>query len=83
MASRKAADASTLEAQRSKKKREDEERLRQKDESIKAARNEQKLRRAWTVAALLAAIGVLSVALMYRKLRAANASLRNPGSTAA
>ena len=79
-ARRKALDASTAQSQLQKKEREDEELLRQKDETTKDLRNQSKLRLAWSVAAALAAAALLAVAFLYRKLRAANVRLKNSDS---
>jgi hypothetical protein len=81
-ASRKALDASTAQSQLQKKEREDEELLREKDETTRELRNERKLRLAWSVAAALAAVALLVVAFLYRKLRVANVRLRNSDSAA-
>jgi len=81
-AGRKAQDASTTQSQLQKKEREDEELLRQKDENTKDLRNQSKLRLAWSVAAALAAVALLAVAFLYRKLRAANVRLKNSDSPA-
>jgi len=76
-ATRKSLDAGTAKTQVEKKNREDEELLRQKDEQAKELRNQEKLRRAWSVAGALAVFGVLLVAFMYRQLRAARVKLKN------
>jgi hypothetical protein len=81
-ARRKALDASTAQSELQKKEREDEELLREKDETSKELRNERKLRLAWSVAAALAAAAILLVAFLYRKLRVANVRLRNSDSPA-
>ncbi|MTW13165.1 hypothetical protein GM658_21400 [Pseudoduganella eburnea] len=81
-ATRKSLDAGTAQAQVTKKNREDEELLRQKDEEAKDLRNQEKLRRAWSVAAALAVLGVLLVAFMYRQLRTARSRLKNFNSSA-
>ncbi|KQV45859.1 MULTISPECIES: hypothetical protein [unclassified Duganella] len=76
-ARRKALDATSAQTQLQKKEREDEELLRRKDENSKDLRNRSKLRLAWSVAAGLAAAALLALALLYRKLRAANVRLKN------
>jgi len=75
-ATRKSLEAGTAQAQLQKKNREEEELLRQKDEDARELRNQEKLRRAWTVAAALAILGVALVAFMYRQLRNARARLK-------
>ncbi len=81
-ATRKSLDAGTARAQAEKKNREDEELLRRKDEEAKEQRNQEKLHRAWTVAGVLAVLGVLLVAFMYRQLRAARVKLKKFDSAA-
>jgi hypothetical protein len=76
-ASRKAQEAKAAKDLLQKKNRENEERLREQDENVKASRNEEKLRFAWSAAAALAAVALLAVAFLYRKLRLANARLKN------
>lgn len=76
-ASRKTQDANAAKSQLQKKNRESEERLREKDESVKESRNREKLRLAWSAVAALAAAALLAVAFLYRKLRLANARLKN------
>jgi hypothetical protein len=77
-ARRKALDASTAQSELQKKEREDEELLREKDETSKELRNERKLRLAWSVAAALAAAAILLVAFLC----VANVRLRNSDSPA-
>lgn len=81
-ARRKAQEASTAQSELQKKEREDEELLREKDESAKERRNEKKLRLAWSVAAALAAAALVLLVLLFRKLRVANARLKNADSPA-
>jgi len=81
-ARRKAQEASTAQSQLQKKEREDEELLREKDDSAKERRNQKKLRLAWSVAAALAVAAMVLLVLLYRKLRVANARLKNSDSPA-
>lgn len=81
-ATRKSLDAGAAQAQAQKKNREDEELLRQKDENARELHNQEKLRRAWTVAVALAVFGALLVAFMYRQLRAARVRLKKFDSVA-
>ncbi|WP_028104366.1 hypothetical protein [Pseudoduganella violaceinigra] len=81
-ATRKSLDASNAKAQLQKKRREDEERLREKDESAKEQRFLGKLRVAWSLVAVLAAVALAAVVFLIRRLRAANIRLKNSDTAA-